>query len=123
MFGEIRAADDFYSFDAKYKNSLSKTIIPAEIKKEEEEKIRKIAAKAYKAVDGMGLSRIDFFVESETGKIYLNEINTMPGFTSISMYPKLFENMGIKYDKLLDKLIELEIKKWYNKCTIKYGGC
>lgn len=111
MFGEIRAADDFYSFDAKYKNSLSKTIIPAEIKKEEEEKIRKIAAKAYKAVDGMGLSRIDFFVESETGKIYLNEINTMPGFTSISMYPKLFENMGIKYDKLLDKLIELEIKK------------
>ncbi len=89
--GEIKSADVFYNFDAKYKNQESKTIIPAEISKEKREEIRKLAIKAFKAINGKGLSRVDFFVENETGKIYLNEINTMPGFTDISMYPKLFE--------------------------------
>ena len=89
--GEIKSADVFYNFDAKYKNQESKTIIPAEISKEKREEIRKLAIKAFKVIDGKGLSRVDFFVENETGKIYLNEINTMPGFTDISMYPKLFE--------------------------------
>ena len=79
--GEIKAADEFYSFDAKYKNQESKTLIPAEISKETREKIRKMAEKAFKAIDGKGLSRVDFFVEDETNEIYLNEINTMPGFT------------------------------------------
>lgn len=105
--GEIEAADTFYSFDAKYKNEASKTVIPAKITKEQIEEIRRLAKKAFKAIDGRGLSRVDFFVEEETNNIYLNEINTMPGFTTISMYPKLFENEGIKYSKLLDKLIEL----------------
>ncbi len=105
--GEIKAADEFYSFDAKYKNQESKTFIPADIPDSIQEEIRKQAIKAFKAVDGKGLSRVDFFVEKDTNRIYLNEINTMPGFTKISMYPKLFEHYGINYSKLLDKLIEL----------------
>ena len=71
--------------------------------------IRKLAAKAFKAIDGNGLSRVDFFVEDGTGKVYLNEINTMPGFTNISMYPKLMEDFGYSYSSLLDKLIEIAL--------------
>lgn len=118
LCGEIMAADEFYSFDAKYKNAASKTVIPADISKEKYEQVRKIAKKAFKAIDGKGLSRVDFFIEESTGKIYLNEINAMPGFTTISMYPKLFENIGINYSELLDKLIELSLKSWYNIKTI-----
>ena len=95
--GEILSADEFYSFDAKYKNKDSKTVIPANISKMEIEEIRKLAIKAFNAVDGSGLARVDFFI---------NEINTMPGFTQISMYPKLWEQCGIKYSDLLDKLID-----------------
>lgn len=109
--GEILPADEFYSYDAKYKNAESKTQIPANISKELSEKIRKIAIKAYKALDCKGLSRVDFFIEKETEKIYINEINTMPGFTKISMYPKLWEHSGIKYSELLDKLINLALEK------------
>ena len=104
--GEIKSAEEYYSFDAKYNIPESKTLIPAEIEKDKIEEIRKLAIKAFKAIDGKGLSRVDFFIENGTGKIYINEINTMPGFTQISMYPKLFENVGIKYSDLLDKLIE-----------------
>ena len=104
--GEILPAEDFYSFDAKYKNSESRVVIPANISNDISEEIRNIAKKAYKAVDAKGLSRVDFFVEKETNKIYLNEINTMPGFTTISMYPQLWENCGKSYSKLLDELIE-----------------
>ena len=105
--GEIKAADEFYSYDAKYKNQESKTEIPAKISEDIEQEIRKEAIKAFKAIDGSGLSRVDFFIEYETNQIYINEINTMPGFTSISMYPKLFEASGISYSELLDKLIDL----------------
>ena len=105
--GEIRAADEFYSYDAKYNNQDSKTLIPADITKEQSEEIRNLAIKAFKAIDGKGLSRVDFFIEENTGKIYINEINTLPGFTSISMYPKLFDNVGIAYKELLNKLIDL----------------
>ncbi len=104
--GEIQSAEEFYSFDAKYNIPESKTIIPANIKKEKIEEIRKLAIKAFKAIDGKGLARVDFFIENDTDKIYINEINTMPGFTEISMYPKLFENVGITYKELLNKLIE-----------------
>ena len=103
--GEIMPAEEFYSFDAKYNIPESKTIIPANIDEKQIEEIRKLAIKAFKAIDGKGLSRVDFFVEKDTNKIYINEINTMPGFTKISMYPKLFENVGIQYSDLLDKLI------------------
>lgn len=103
--GEILPAEDFYSFDAKYNNSESRVVMPANIEPEISEEIRKIAVKAFKAVDGKGLSRVDFFVEKETNKIYLNEINTMPGFTTISMYPQLWEKCGKPYSELLDELI------------------
>ncbi len=105
--GEIKAADEFYSYDAKYKNQESKTCIPADIPENVSEEIRKQAIKAFKAIDGKGLSRVDFFVEEGTNQIYINEINTLPGFTNISMYPKLFEASGISYRELLDKLIML----------------
>ena len=104
--GEIQSAEEFYSYDAKYNNAESKTIIPAKIEKKQIEEIKRLAIKAFKIIDGRHLSRVDFFIEKETNKIYINEINTMPGFTQISMYPKLFEAVGIKYSELLDKLIE-----------------
>lgn len=107
--GEVISAEDFYSYSAKYNDVDSKTLIPAEIPEEISEEIRKTAIKAFKAIDGKGLSRVDFFVEKDTNKIYINELNTLPGFTKISMYPKLFEEVGITYEKLLDKLIELSI--------------
>ena len=105
--GEIKPADEFYSYDAKYQNEDSKTIIPANLDEEVSNKIKKLAVKAFEAIDGKGLSRVDFFVENKTNQIYINEINTLPGFTKISMYPKLFEAEGIQYNELLDKLIDL----------------
>lgn len=107
--GEIKAADEFYSYDAKYNNQESKTLIPAKISEEKSNEIQKLAIKAFKAISGSGLSRVDFFIEKDTEKVYINEINTLPGFTSISMYPRLFEQIGIKYTELLDKLIELAL--------------
>ena len=104
--GEIIPAGEYYSFDSKYNDKESKTLNNARISDEQKEEIRSIALKAFKAIDGCGLSRVDFFVEDGTGKIYINEINTMPGFTEISMYPKLFEEYGYTYSELLDKLIK-----------------
>lgn len=109
--GEIKSADKFYSYDAKYKNKESKTEIPADLPREISEKIRKQAIKAFKSIDGKGLSRVDFFVEDKTNKIIINEINTMPGFTNISMYPKMFEKSGISYKELITNLIELALEK------------
>lgn len=109
--GEILPAEEFYSFDAKYKNSNSALCIPAKLPENISNEIRSLAVKAFKAIDGKGLSRVDFFVDKATSKIYLNEINTMPGFTNISMYPKLWEQAGLKYSELLDSLIELSLEK------------
>ena len=108
--GEILPAEKFYTFDAKYKNSSSKVIIPADISEELSKKIRETAIKAFKAVDGSGLSRVDFFIENETDRVIINEINTLPGFTDISMYPKLWENVGLNYTELLDNLIKLALE-------------
>ena len=104
--GEIIAADTFYTYDAKYNNKESKIKIPANIDEAKIGEIRKIAVKAFKALDCVGLARVDFFVQKDTNKVYLNEINTMPGFTEISMYPKLWEYSGLSYKELLNKLIE-----------------
>ena len=87
-----------------------KTIIPDDIDKDISNKIRKTAIKAYKSLDCSGLSRVDFFLEKDTNRIILNEINTMPGFTTISMYPKLWESIGLSYSELLDKLISLALE-------------
>lgn len=109
--GEILPAEEFYTFDAKYANAKSRTVIPATISSTVSEKIRNIAEKAFKAVDGKGLSRVDFFIENETEEIILNEINTLPGFTQISMYPKLWEQVGLSYSNLLEQLIELALEE------------
>ena len=107
--GEILSAEEFYTFDAKYINTASKTLIPADISKDKQEEVKSLAIRAFNAIDGNGLSRVDFFVENDTEKVYINEINTMPGFTDISMYPKLFEAYGIEYSELLDRIIEVEL--------------
>lgn len=108
--GEIKPAEEFYNYDAKYNNQESRTEIPANIPENISEEIRAQAIKAFKAIDGKGLSRVDFFIEKGTNEIYINEINTLPGFTNISMYPKLFEKSGIKYKELLNRLIDLSIE-------------
>jgi D-alanine-D-alanine ligase len=107
--GEILAADEFYDFDSKYNNSESKTILSAEMPEEIRQGVREAAVKIFKAVDGRGLSRVDFFIEEGTGSIVFNEINTFPGFTDISMYPMLLEAQGVSNAELIDTLIQLAI--------------
>ena len=108
--GEVFSAGDFYSYESKYKNKESVTVIPANLNECIMEKIRNTAIKAYLACDCRGLSRVDFFIEEGTDRIILNEINTIPGFTEISMYPKLMEHYGYSYLELLDQLIRLALE-------------
>lgn len=110
--GEIIPSDEFYDYDAKYKSNSSQLIIPANIKEDQHQEIKDMAKRAYKAINAEGLSRIDFFIDKDTDTTYLNEINTMPGFTSISMYPKLWENTGIGYKELLEELIKLALDRF-----------
>ncbi len=109
--GEIMPTVEFYDFDAKYNDNSTKLQIPADLPEETIEQIREYAVRAFKALDGDGLSRVDFFVRSSDGKVLLNEINTLPGFTNISMYPKLWGAVGIEYGELLDRLIELALER------------
>lgn len=109
--GEILPASDFYSFDAKYNNEDSKTLIPANVSSETMQKIKDLSVEIFKGVDGRGLSRIDFFVENETNEIIFNEINTMPGFTPISMYIKLFEHSKVMLTDILTELIEIALNE------------
>ena len=109
--GEILAAAEFYDYDAKYNNSESKTVISPELPEGVTEKIRRAAEQIFSAVDGFGLARVDFFVEEGTNEIVFNEINTMPGFTSISMYPMLWEARGLKKSELIDRLIEMAFER------------
>lgn len=108
--GEIIPAKDFYDYEDKYVNGASKLEIPAKVDEITMESIRNMAINAFKGIDGSGLSRVDFFIDKETDKIYINEINTLPGFTNISMYPKLWGATGIQYTDLIDKLIQLAIE-------------
>ena len=108
--GEILAAADFYDFDAKYYNAESRTVINPELPGDSAEKVREAAAKIFNAVDGYGLSRVDFFVTNE-GEVIFNEINTLPGFTAISMYPMLWEAAGIPKAELIDRLIDLAFER------------
>lgn len=105
--GEIKPTVEYYDFDAKYNDDSTVLVIPAELPEETYEKIREYSVRAFKALDGQGLSRVDFFVRYSDGSVVLNEINTLPGFTSISMYPKLWDAAGIGYTELLDRLIGL----------------
>lgn len=105
--GEVLSAESFYTFEAKYQNAASRTVIPAKVEEEKLRQIQRLAIKAFKAVDGKGLARVDFFIRKSDNQAYLNEINTMPGFTQISMYPQLWEASGLSYTELLDELINL----------------
>lgn len=109
--GQIMPHGEFYTFESKYEDEESKTCIPALVDEAIQEQIREYALKVFKAIDGQGLSRVDFFLDKKTNKVYLNEINTMPGFTKISMYPALMNDFGISYSQLIDKLIELAFDK------------
>lgn len=108
--GEIVVNDDFYDYDTKYKKGTSTLVIPAPISESQLKEIKETAEKAYRILDCKGLSRVDFFIDRTNGKILLNEINTMPGFTKISMYPKLFEHDGLSYKDLISRLIELSFE-------------
>lgn len=110
--GEILAAEEFYSYDAKYNNSDSKTVLPAQLPDGKLEEIQKDAVEIFKALDGMGLARVDFFLENETNKVIFNEINTLPGFTPISMYPMLFAHEGFTTEELVDKIVELGLDRY-----------
>ena len=108
--GEIDSGAEFYDYEAKYITDTSVAYIPARITRELSDKVREYAVKAYKAIGCQGLSRVDFFVNQQTGRITFNEINTLPGFTSISMYPKLMEASGIPYSQLLDRLLAFAVE-------------
>ncbi len=105
--GEVIPSGEFYDYEAKYIDGRSKLIIGAKLPRRVAKTIKSLALKAYQTLDSSGLARVDFLVQKKTNKIYLNEINTLPGFTSISMYPKLWEQSGLTYSKLLDQLIKL----------------
>jgi len=109
--GEVLPSREFYSYESKYIDGTSGLIIPARLPSEVSDKIREYAVRAYEAIDCAGMARVDFFVEKETNKIYLNELHSLPGFTSISMYPKLWEASGLFYAKLVDRLIELALER------------
>lgn len=109
--GEIVPSADYYSYEAKYVDDISELLIPAPIPFETSEQIREIAAKAYRAIDCAGMARVDFLLGKGKHDIYLNEINTIPGFTKISMYPKLWEASGLSYERLVDRLIELALER------------
>jgi D-alanine-D-alanine ligase len=124
IVGEIVPGAEFYDYDAKYHSDASVPIIPAKLSKSEEKQIRAMAIAAFRACDCAGLARVDFLIEpkrkGQSARIYLNEINTMPGFTSISMYPKLWAATGLPYKKLIDRLIELAIERQKEKSQTSF---
>lgn len=109
--GEILPAKEFYDYEAKYEDAASKLSIPAVLSNEQLEEIKALAVKIYRALDCSGMSRVDFLVDKETLEVYLNEVNTIPGFTSISMYPKMWEAAGKPYKELIDDLIQLAVER------------
>lgn len=109
--GEIIPAKEFYDYEAKYENAASKLLIPAALSEEKLNYIRELAVKIYKALDCAGMTRVDFLIDKENEEVYLNEVNTIPGFTSISMYPKMWEATGKPYSELISDLIELAIER------------
>lgn len=109
--GEVLPGEEFYSYDAKYHDESSQTVIPADIPEELANRIRNTAVRAYKACDLAGLTRVDFFLDKDTDEIYLNELNTIPGFTSISMYPMLWDASGVGNQELVDKLIDYALER------------
>ncbi|HEY7097572.1 MAG TPA: D-alanine--D-alanine ligase family protein [Terriglobales bacterium] len=119
--GEIVPVKEFYDYGAKYLDEGSELIIPAKLKKSEIKNIQRLAVAAFQAVDCSGLARVDFLMDPKSHKVYLNEINTMPGFTSISMYPKLWDASGLKYSDLIERLIHLGLERHAEKKKNQYS--
>src|SRR5277367_1356449 len=118
--GEIIPHREFYDYAAKYLEQGTQLVIPAKLSKKQVATFQEYAVRAFRAIDGTGMSRCDFFLERRTNKIFINELNTIPGFTSISMYPKLWEASGLPYPQLIDKLIELALQLHKEKARTKY---
>ncbi|UQZ84043.1 D-alanine--D-alanine ligase [Paenibacillus konkukensis] len=121
VVGEIVSSNEFYDYKAKYVDGKSSMIIPAQIPQELSDQIRELAIRAFQAVDGSGLSRVDFFLRKEDNAVFLNEINTMPGFTPFSMYPLLWNESGKPYRELLDDLIALALQRHAEKQKLQYS--
>jgi len=119
--GEIVPSAEFYDYSAKYLDEGSQLIIPAKLSKSETKRVQELAIAGFRAVDCSGLARVDFLMDPKSGKIYLNEINTMPGFTSISMYPKLWAATGVTYPELIDRLIQLGLERHGDKKKNQYS--
>ena len=115
VVGEVVPAHEFYDYDAKYLDEGSRLIIPAAIDPGVAEDVRAMAVRAFQAVDAAGMARVDFFLERTSGRVLLNEVNTIPGFTRISMYPKLWEASGLSYPKLIERLVDLAIERFNDK--------
>jgi len=121
VVGEIVPGAEFYSYNAKYVDEGSKPLIPAPINKKLAKAVQEMAVSAFQAVDCSGLARVDFLLDPKSQKLYLNEINTMPGFTSISMYPKLWAASGLEYPDLIDRLIQLAFERYEEKKKNRYS--
>lgn len=119
--GEILPHREFYDYTAKYLEEGTRLLIPAPLTKKQARTFQEYAVRAFRAIEGTGLARCDFFLEKRTGKIFINELNTIPGFTSISMYPKMWEASGLPYPKLIDRLIELAFELHREKARTKYS--
>jgi D-alanine-D-alanine ligase len=117
--GEILPSREFYDYEAKYMDENSRLVIPAKLTKSQVQEAQRLAIETFKVLEGSGLGRVDLFLERSTDKFYVNEINTLPGFTSISMYPKLWEASGIPYAELIDRLIALAIERHAEKNKLR----
>ena len=117
---EILPSRDFYDYDDKYLLERAETVIPANLSPEQTAELQRLAVECYRAVECEGMARVDFLLENATGKLYINEINTIPGFTSISMYPKMWEHSGIPFTSLIDQLIELALDRHRKKKATRF---
>ena len=115
IVGEIVPAHEFYDYDAKYLDEGSRLVIPAALDGGVAEEVRALALRGFQAVDAAGMARVDFFMERKTGRVLVNELNTIPGFTRISMYPKLWEASGLSYPKLIERLVDLALERFNDK--------
>jgi D-alanine-D-alanine ligase len=121
--GEIIPSDEFYSYRAKYVDDASELLIPAPLDEATRATARRLAVEAFRAIDGAGMARADFLLDQDSGTLYINELNTIPGFTRISMYPKLWDASGVPYPALMDRLIELAMARQAAKDRLerRYG--
>ena len=118
--GEIIPVNEFYDYEAKYIKEGSELVIPARLSSRQTKRVQELAVRAFQAIDCAGMGRVDFVLDRKSGKIFVLEINTIPGFTSISMYPKLWEASGVPYPKLLDRLIDLALERHRDKTRTRY---